>query len=471
MGKAFRVATVGAGISGLATAYFLEKESRQRGLEMELTILERGDRLGGVIRTEKRDDLLLEWGPENFVGFKPGMLEFIHQIGLSSEVIGCNENRRRTFVVEKGSLQALPAGMAFLSPVDLRSFWSSSLISTSGKLRALLEPFIRPSRGDLSVYAFLERRLGRELTEKVGEPLVSAIYGGDIRKLSLASALPDTYHLEQKFGSLWRGTRARKRGQGPSTRPFFLTLRGGMSRLVQGLVARLGESRIEKGTGDTRIARDSYSYRVEGPHFEGAFDAVILATPAHAAAKILQTLIPEAAETLRAIPYSSITLVYLAYDRTRFSHPLDGFGFVMPHKEAKVLDACTWVSSKFEGRCPSDKVLLRCAIHDGRTARIPKSDEITAGEVHREVKRILGFSGEPVLFGVEHVPRAMPQLNVRHSRCLDRIERSLARCPGLFMAGAYSNGIGIPDCVATAHRTAAQVIRFLEGRPPDQPGS
>jgi oxygen-dependent protoporphyrinogen oxidase len=200
MVQAAKIGIIGAGISGLATAYYLLQESLQQNIGIEVTILERNDRLGGVIWSEETEGFLLEGGPQNFVSFKPQLLDLIKELGLGDQVMGSNDQLRQTFVLQDSKLQPLPQGMEFLSPVRIRPFWASSLISTQGKLRAFMEPLVRPSSKDMSVDAFLTRRLGRELTEKVAEPLVSAIYGGDIREMSTASALPRVYQIEQKLG-------------------------------------------------------------------------------------------------------------------------------------------------------------------------------------------------------------------------------------------------------------------------------
>ena len=340
MGQAAKIGIIGAGISGLATTYYLLQESLHRDLEIDLTILERSDRLGGVIWSEKNQGFLLEGGPQNFVAFKPHTLELITELGLGDEVIGSNDQLRQTFVLQDSKLQPLPQGMEFLSPVRIRPFWSSSLISTAGKLRAFLEPLIRPSVGDMSVDSFLTRRLGRELTEKVAEPLVSAIYGGDIRELSTISALPRVYQIEQKFGSLWKGMRKASRQRSTPFPPSFLALRPGMSCLIDQLAERLSEISIHRNVAGIQVQWDSSCYRVKSSPFEDAFDSLILSTPAPAAADIMDPVSDEAAQLLRQVPYSSTVIVYLAYKRAEFSHPLNGHGFVVPRKEATVMDAC-----------------------------------------------------------------------------------------------------------------------------------
>jgi oxygen-dependent protoporphyrinogen oxidase len=462
MVQAAKIGIIGGGISGLATAYYLLQESLQQNLEIEVTILERSDHLGGVIWTEKTEGFLLEGGPQNFVAFKPQTLELITELGLGDEVIGSNDQLRQTFVLQDSKLQPLPQGMEFLSPVRIRAFWSSSLISTAGKLRAFLEPFVRPSVGDMSVDSFLTRRLGRELTDKVAEPLVSAIYGGDIRELSTISALPRVYQIEQQFGSLWKGMRKTSRQRSAPSQPSFLALRPGMSCLIDQLTERLSEISIHRNVAGIQVQWDSSCYRVKCARFEDAFDSLILSTPASAAAGILEPVSGEAAHLLMQVPYASTVIVYLAYKRKEFSHPLDGHGFVVPRKEATVMDACTWVSSKFEGRCPPDTVLLRCSIQDGRQKRVEISDQEAVQKVHQELQRVLGITCQPILTRVLHARKALPQFTLGHGQRMEQIREALKGHPGLFLTGAYFGGVGIPDCIETAGRTARQATDFLK---------
>jgi len=462
MAHTAKIGIIGAGISGLATAYYLLQESRHQNLEIEVTILERSDRLGGVIWSEETEGFLLEGGPQNFVAFKPQTLELIKELGLADEVMGSNDQLRQTFVLQDSRLQPLPQGMEFLSPVRVRPFWASSLISTKGKLRAFLEPLIPPSSGDMSVDSFLTRRLGHELTQKVAEPLVSAIYGGDIRELSTASALPRVYQIEQKFGSLWKGMRRTSRQRSSSSQPAFLTLRPGMSSLINGLTEQLSEISIHRNVAGIQVQWDSSCYRVKSTRFEDAFDSLILSTPASAAAEIVEPVSSEAAQVLRQIPYFSTVIVYLAYKREEFSHPLNGHGFVVPRKEATAIDACTWVSSKFEDRCPPDTVLLRCSIQDGRQERAEISDQEAVQQAHNELQRVLGISCKPIFSRVLHARKALPQLTLGHAQRMDQISRSLTGHPGLFLTGAYFGGVGIPDCIETARRTARQAVDFVK---------
>jgi oxygen-dependent protoporphyrinogen oxidase len=235
-----------------------------------------------------------------------------------------------------------------------------------------------------------------------------------------------------------------------------------MSSLINGLTEKLSDISIHRNVVDIQVRWDSSRYRVNGSSFEDTFDSLVLSTPASAAAEIVDPVSSEAARVLRQIPYFSTVIVYLAYKRGEFAHPLNGHGFVVPRKEATVIDACTWVSSKFEGRCPPDTVLLRCSIQDGRHKRAEISDQKAVQKVHQELQRVLGITCQPVFTRVLHARKALPQLTLGHAQRMDQISRALKGHPGLFLTGAYFGGVGIPDCIETARRTAKQAADFVK---------
>lgn len=459
MGKQPRVAIIGGGISGLATAYYLQKGTQERGLQAEIHLIERSNSLGGVIRTDKENGFLLERGPDNVIPTLR-MLEFVSELELSDELIGSNDRLRRTFIARQERLHPLPEGMGLLGPIRLRALWTTSLISLRGKLRACLEPFVPRSRGDLSVYSFASRRLGRELTEALVEPLVGAIYAGDIRKLSIKSTLSEIYRLEQHYGSLWRGmSRMRHDSSSSSSRPLFMSFRSGMSRLVSALAARLSGVSVYRGVEGVRVSSRSEGYQVSGDNFDGLFNALVVSAPAFAAAEVIREVSSPAAGLLSEIPYRSSTIVYLAYQKSEFSHPLDGFGFVVPGNEAAEVDACSWVTSKFEGRAPEDVVLLRCITN--RRRREATSREEVVERAHREVQRFLRVSCQPIFSDVHETGASVPQAIVGHSRRLKEIDHSLAAHSGLFLAGAFYRGTGVPACIEGGYQTAQEVLNFL----------
>ena len=464
MRQRFRIAIVGGGVTGLSAAFYLERLAEDRSIDLESTLIEKNPRLGGVIQTETIDGMLLEAGPEGWASYKPAGKKLVGDLGLGEELIGSNDARRRTLIVRDGTLTSLPDGMMFLAPVEPLVFWRSAPLSLRGKLRASLEPLVRRSRGDLSVHAFFRRRLGPEFTERLVEPLIAAVYGADSAQLSAPSSLPELYRAEQRAGSLWRGLRRFARIS--ATVSVLATLRDGMGRLVDRLGESLTRTRVLLGIEGLRVSPLKGRVVLRADGFEEDFDRLILCTPADAAAELTGPILPEVAGELRRIPYASSTLVYLAYPRERFEHPLDAFGFIVPPGESLRMSACTWVNSKFDHRCPPDRVLLRCAIHH-RNGIPATSDEETAGGAHEEIRRVMGIDCPPILHRVYRIRNGLPHLMVGHLDRLRRIHGAAAGCPEIQLAGSFIGGVGVPDCILTGLEAARRTIAAATGQPAD----
>jgi len=461
MVKPFKVAVIGGGISGLSAAVYLEKEASERGIEIEVTLIEKSPRLGGVIRSERVDGFLFESGPEGWASYKPAARQLVRDFDLESEIIGSMDKNRRTFVVRDGRLAALPDGMTFFAPVEPLAFWRTAPLSVRGKLRAGLEPFIRPSRGDISVRIFFERRLGREFTDELVEPLISAILGGDFEKLSIQCVLQELYRVEQRTGSLWKGLR--RFAKMTLTTSVLHTMSRGMSELPNRLHRRLSDARIFLNIPEVSLFSARGGFRLQAGEFEDRVDRVVFCTPAPAAAEILKTGFSDLSALLEEIPYTSSTLVYLAYKRSEFNHPLDGFGFIVPRREAHAFDACTWINRKFDGRTPEDRVLIRAATHNARRARRFESDEALADAVEKELGRIMNLNCLPVFRRIYRVRDQIPQLFVGHVERKRKIGILLEKYPGLHLAGSYWGGVGIPDCIRTGRDTAQAIIDSISG--------
>lgn len=453
-----RVAVVGGGIAGLAAAYRLE----QAMPGAEVVLLEREGRLGGKLLTELHDGFVVEAAPDSFLSRKKRAVELCEELGLGPELVGRRPENARSFVRRGRELHPLPEGLTGLVPTNLDALDESRLLSREGKERFAAEANVppAPAGGDESVGSFVTRRFGREAYEALVEPLLTGIYGGDGDRLSLQATFPQLRALELEHGSVLRGLG--ERPPASSDLPPFVTLRAGMQQLADGVASSLRRTEVRLGVDLVTI-----SHKVGGGYVlngELEVDALILATPAFVSAELLAGLDPGLADLLARIPYASSVVVTLGYDRGAVGRPLDAYGYVVPRVEGGDVLACTWSSSKWEGRVPAGKALLRvyAGRHGGRDLTSAGDDELV--ELAREELRAVGIeAAEPELHRVHRWPRGMPQYVLGHPELLERIEAALARHPGLALAGAAYLGVGIPDSIVAGERAAESVARALAG--------
>ena len=451
------VAVIGGGISGLTAAY----ELAQHGVEC--TLVEASERLGGVIQTERVDECLVEGGPDSFIAQKPWALELIRELGLGDEVIGSNDAKRRTFILRGGKLIPLPDGIQFLAPTRILPVLTTRLLSPKAKLRMLLEwthqP--QPNAADRSIADFVIDHYGPELNEYLAQPMLAGVYGGAPEQLSVQAVMPRFLELERTYGSVSRGMMAAMR-KAPA-RPggsLFLTLKGGMQQLVDALVERIRD-RVRVLHDEALAVRLSDGrYRVTLGTGTLACDSVIVATPAWSAANLLREHDPALAQDLSRIPYhSSITGAFL-YHRPPFRRPLDGFGFLVPRAEGRLLAACTWVNTKFDHRAPDSRAFLRAFVA-GKNAedRSSHSDESLARAMQAELRDMMGFRDEAETVRLYRWKSAMAQYQPGHVALVKRIEERLLHHAGLYISGNAFEGIGVPDCI---RRSRAIVRSMLE---------
>ncbi|HXC62644.1 MAG TPA: protoporphyrinogen oxidase [Nitrospiria bacterium] len=461
------VAIVGGGITGLAAAYYLEEQAKTGVLPLTSRLIERLPQCGGKIRTDRMNGFIIEGGPDSFISMKPWGIELCQRLGLSEHLTGTNPNQKQIYLLRKGRLAELPEGIMALMPTRLWPFLKSPLISPLGKLRMGLDLFIPPKadKQDESLASFVQRRLGKEALERIAEPLLAGIYAGDPKQMSLASTFPQFREIEQKHGSLTRGMLARRRAVTPvsSRYTMFMTLKEGMGELVETLTKRLDPSARITGSGAIGIQRRSTAYELllaDGRRLEA--DAVILATPAFVTAGLLKQIDPLLSDRLIKIPYVSTATVSLAYKRSGFSHPLNGFGFVVPRSEKRKILACTWTSTKFPHRADSDHVLVRCFVGGAGREELALQDEGSLIKmVCEDLKAIMGISAEPVLTKVYRWEKANPQYNIGHLERVAEIEKMTAQHPGLFVTGAAYRGVGVADCIHQGLQTAEKVLAHL----------
>jgi oxygen-dependent protoporphyrinogen oxidase len=470
------VAIIGAGIAGLATAYYLQTRARAANLSLSYTLVEKTPQFGGKIITNTTGGFLIEGGPDSFISQKPWARQLCLELGLKDRLIGTNDAKRKTFIVHKGRLKALPDGVMLIIPTRFVPFALSTLISPLGKLRMAMDLFIPAKKGDAdeSLSSFIRRRLGKEALDRIAEPLMAGIYVADPENLSLQSTFPRFIAMEKKYGSLTRGMlsqiKARaaqhKAGTLPAPLPLFMTLRGGLTELVNTLVGRL-EGELLTGVGLDRLepptqGQDGYQLHLSNGETRTA-DAVVLATPAPGTANLLDPLVPDVAHQLRQIRYLSTATVSLAFKRSDISHPLNGFGFVVPKSEPCRLMACTWVSTKFDHRAPEDHVLLRVFVGGYKhQALVDLSDEELLTLVRAELKAIMGITAEPTRKEIYRWPHGNAQYDVGHLDRVTQIETQVAQAlPGLYLTGSSFRGVGLPDCIHQAEQTVEQITQGM----------
>ncbi len=476
MEKDKNILIVGGGIAGLSTAYYLKKglDERAKG-SCTITLVEKGSRLGGNIVTERLDGFLVEGGPDCFLSEKPWALALCRELGLSEELLPTKKPSGTTYVFSEGSLHPLPEGIILMVPTRILPLLSDTLISWRGKLRMAMEPFIprRRGAGDESLADFVRRRLGEEVLQKIAQPLVAGIHAGDPETMSVRASFPKFVEMEEQYGSLVRGMLYRMRALrgmakkgGEERLTMFLSLKSGMQLLVDTLAERIKDGvTILKDRGMKRIERPGNHYMAETDREETIrADALVVATPAYVAASLVEALDRELSSLLLTIPYVSTATVSLGYEREGLSHPMDGFGFVVPEVEGRAIMAATWTSSKWEARAPEGRALIRCFVGGAKRGELVSMDDgQLAGLVKKDLRDIMGIQTPPLFVRIYRWHRAMPQYTIGHMERVKGIEELCERHSGLFLTGSAYHGIGISDTVREAETTAERVVTTLFG--------
>ncbi len=477
-----RVVVIGGGIAGLSAAYSL-REHQPKGADFEIVLLEKRDRLGGNIRTERIGDFIIEGGPDCFLSEKPWAMELCKRLGLTESLLPTNEGNKKTFVLSRGKLHELPEGVILMVPTKILPLATSTLISIPGKVRMAMDLFIpkRKDKGDETLGDFVRRRLGAEALEKIAEPLVAGVHAGDPETMSIRASFPKFVQLEEEHGSLIRGMLkrmaqirrplAQKSAQPKPSGPritMFMTLKEGLSLIVDTLVERLSKiHNTELLTGITvdRVVRKGKGYEViiEGGKPVEA-DSVIVAAPAYSASSVLNPLDGELSQKLLTIPYVSTATVSIAFKRKDVKHPLNGFGFVVPKTEGRRIMAATWTSVKFKYRAPEDSVLIRCFVGGSKNAELVSlNDNEMISMVRKELKEIMGIDAEPVLARVFRWINSMPQYTIGHEERISWIEERLNNHPGLYLTGSAYHGIGISDSIRYGEIVAKKALHHIGG--------
>jgi protoporphyrinogen/coproporphyrinogen III oxidase len=463
------VVVIGAGISGLVCAY------RLKALGIDVALIEKSDRIGGVIQSERINGFLIERGPNSSQGTEE-LLALVEELGITSELAE-GDPKAPAYVYFSGRLHPVPSGAG--------AFLKSDLLSLSGKLRIFKEPFVAVRRSDSeeSVASFARRRIGREAAERMVAPFVSGIYAGDADQLSVQAAFPKLANLETGYGGLFRGMFAKAReasrartaasavlDRAAPARRRLCSFQSGMGFLPKTLASKIGED-LMTGCEQLRVDRAA-----DGRSFEIGFERgsdqhnliceqIIIATPAFVASSLVASLSAELSRLLGEIDYPPLSIVSLAYHQSTVSTPLDGFGFLVPPSEGLNILGCVWNSSLFKERAPQGKALVTAFIGGARNPSAARAaDAELVSTAHRELQKVLGISSDPRVVAVTRYERSIPQYNLGHFARVQRVENLQAKLTGFTLIGNYLHGVSTGDCIKEADRVAKGVASQCQAR-------
>lgn len=518
-GSLKKIIVIGGGISGLSAAFYTRKLLAEKGINAEITVIEKEEHWGGKIQTLRKEGFIIERGPDSFLARKMPIIHLTRELGLEDQLVATHPKAKKTYILHNGRLHPMPPGLVLGIPTQLAPFMKTGLISPLGKARAALD-LVLPKRNNDSDEAlghFLERRLGKEVLEYIAEPLLAGIYAGDTHALSLKATFPQFHAVEQKHRSLIRGILAtRKEAAETSGLPaiaknsMFLSYKNGLSTLVEGLLDALNTVQLINGVGVDSLARTGggcedhgtdgrrmdvdgreeqltdgrkledvgYETHLANDRKPGGYavqlgdgrkldaDGIVVALPTYAAALLLSPF--AAVSELSRMPYVSVANIVMAFDKEALAYNFDGSGFLVPRKEGRHITACTWTSSKWSHTAPEGKVLLRCYVgRSGEEDHVHLSDQELVRKVQQDLREILGITAAPLFYEATRWYHSMPQYPVGHLENMQRVRDDLASSmPGVVLTGAGYHGVGIPDCVRQGKEAAEQVLAYfskLEG--------
>jgi len=471
-----RVIIIGGGIAGLAAAVHLKSGAKAYGKTIDVLLLEKNNRIGGKILTEKHEGYLVEGGPDSFLPEKVWSVNLAKHLGLEPEMLPSNDEFKGTFIFSRNRLHSLPEGVMLMVPTSFWPMAKSNLITWPGKIRMGMELFVpkRKSRDDESLASFVTRRLGRECLEKIAEPLVAGIHTSNPDNMSVLATFPRFVQMEQKSGSLILGmistmkTRPHATLSGPSSKAgspkmtYFMSFKNGMQTLSQACVDLIGRDSIRLNAGVRAVEPKGKRYAVileNGETLEA--DHVMLAPAAYDSAEMIKGMDANLAAQMNTIEWSSSATVSIAFKKEDVKVPLKGFGFIVPRVEGRRINAATYSSIKWSYRAPDDTIMVRVFVGGGHHEElVHELDE--AGMVRmvlEELDTVLGIKANALFSKVYRWYRGMPKYTVGHLDRIALVDRMLATHPGLHLIGCSYKGIGIGDCVHEAQIAAEKILK------------
>lgn len=460
------IAIIGAGITGLSSAYFIKKQRP----DIDVTIYEATNRTGGKIQTYRQDGYTIELGPESYLGRKQIMTDIAKDIGLADELI--TNQTGQSYIYAKNKLFPIPGGSILGVPTNLKPFIKTKLISPKGKLRAGLDLFKKPIQieRDISVGSFFRERLGDEVLENLIEPLMGGIYGTNIDELSLMSTFPEFKEREEQFGSLIKGMRYEKMQRQKQRQLYpgapkgqFKQFRHGLTSFIEKLtdyVVNQGvKIRFNTPIDDIVISQTNYELVVDDE--KNIYDSVLVTTPHQTFMKWFGN--DPALDYFKTMPSTTVATVVLAFDEQHIENTYDGTGFVIARTSQTDITACTWTSKKWPFTTPEGKVLIRAYVgKPGDTVVKDHSDEELVDIVKRDLTQMMTFKGAPYFSIVNRLPNSMPQYRVDHMDNISAIQAHIKHnYPRLRIAGASFEAVGLPDCILQGKNAVSELLNEL----------
>ncbi|UXR75504.1 MULTISPECIES: protoporphyrinogen oxidase [unclassified Staphylococcus] len=464
-----KVAIVGAGITGLTSAYFIKKQYPN----IEVTIYEATDRPGGKVKTTYRDGYVIELGPESYLGRKTIMTDVAKDVGIADEDIVTNQTGQ-SYIYANNELYPIPGGAILGIPTDIKPFMTTQLISMKGKLRALKDLTIKPMdmpESDMSVGMFFRARLGDELLENLIEPLLSGIYGTDIDELSLMSTFPHFKSLEETHGSIIKGMQQVRRARlekedynqsGPQGQ--FKQFRRGLYDFIvhveKWLIQHDVQIQYNTKVEDLTSTQQGYHVKLDDGS-EPYYDGVIVATPHQVFRKWFAK--DPVFDYFNELQASSVATIVYAFDEKDIENIHDGTGFVIARTSQTDITACTWTSKKWPHTTPEGKVLIRAYVgKQGDNIVNEKTDEELVAIARRDLEQMMTFKGEPEFTIINKMPYASPQYHVGHIDNIKRIQQHiLENYQHLQITGAPFEAVGLPDCISQAHKAVENLMTHI----------
>ncbi len=452
---------IGGGISGLTAAWWLYRKG------IDVVVLEKNSSPGGTMQTAFEDGWLIETGPNSALETTPLFARVFGELGIESEVLYANPEANNRYILRGGTLHSLP-----MSPV---AFLKTDLFSLRGKLRLFKEPFIGRATDEETIAEFVERRLGREFLDYAINPFVAGVFAGNPEQLSVRSAFPKLYALEEKYGGLIKGLiggrkERKRRAEKAKDRARMFSFARGMETLPSVIAHKLGD-RCIPGSLVRRLSADnaaiSHRFTIEYQTESGKTEqmksrAVILAVPSAPAAELLREFSTETAQLLHTIYYPPVAEIFLGYRKEDIPRKLDGFGFLVPAKENRRILGTIWTSAIFPGRAPNGYEALTTFVGGSRQPGILDVDDSTLlGIVREELRSIMGIDAAPAFVRIHQWKHAIPQYNLGYQNVLNAIDVLERNEPGIFVCSNYRGGISVSDCMINADRITERVVSFF----------